>query len=269
MPEPNEMTDSPRIDVERLGSIAWVIFNNPSKHNATTLKMLGDLASIMGELETAPDVRAIVLRGAGGRAFVSGSDVSEFPLVRSTPDQIAAYKLTNERAVGSVQRCSKPTIAMVEGWCLGGGLVIALACDFRICSETAVFAAPGARLGIAYSYEDLSHLTGVVGQTVAKDIVFTGRRFTAADALQMRLVSSVAPAGAIRQTVEDYAQTIGANAPLSLHAAKLAIETAAGGGAQGEIAKCQAAIARCDTSEDYLEGQRAFKEKRKPSFVGR
>lgn len=265
----SDSNDPPSIDLLREGGVAWITFNNPAKRNATTLAMLRSLSSIVHDANADPDVRAIVFRGAGGKAFVSGSDVSEFHLVRKTPAQIADYKAIYSEAVSSIRTCTKPTVAMIEGWCIGGGLVIAVSCDFRLSSDSAMYAAPGAGLGIAYSFDDLFRLTSLVGPSLAKDIVFTARRFSATEAKAMGMVDQIIPADQLVLKTTEYTNTIAQNAPLSIYAAKLSIEMSYRNVSSEHLARCQLAIEACEISDDYIEGQKAFAERRKPHFLGR
>ena len=224
---------------------------------------------ILSEFERDPNIRVIVLSGAGGRAFVSGADISEFGEKRSSPEQIARYNAISGEANEAIIRCRKPTIAMIEGYCVGGGLGVALCCDLRLAAENSRFAVPAAKLGLGYAYSGIKRLADVVGPSFAKEIFFTARQFDASEALQMGLINRIRPVAEIRDYVTDCARTIGGNAPLTVAAAKLAINEAFKDADKRDLAGTQRAVDACFSSKDYIEGRNAFMEKRKPVFGGR
>ena len=211
----------------------------------------------------------IVVRGAGDTCFCAGDDISEFKHLRSTPEGVAAYHATTARAYRALREVPKPTIARIAGFCIGGGLELAQLCDIQIAAETASFAVTPAKLGIGYKLADVLLLTGNVSAKHAKELLFTGRRFPAADALRWGLVNRVVPAAELDAVVDEYAAEIAANAPLSVRAAKLLVHEAVKQATDRDIALCQRLVDACDGSADFIEGQRAFAEKRKPRFKGR
>ncbi len=251
------------------GAIGTLTFNYPEKHNAMSPEMSQAAAAVIDDFAGDPAVRVIVLRGAGSKAFVSGGDISKYENNRSTPEQLAAY---NKMSVGfrtSLRGVGKPTIAMIRGWCLGGGLAIALNCDMRICSEDAQFGVPAARLGIGYGAESLGQLIELVGPSVAKEILFTARRYTAHEAHRIGLVNHVLQAGMLEAFVTQYAETMANNAPLSIVSAKRVIDEYVKDPNKRDQALADKAVADCFASQDYVEGRRAFMEKRKPVWTGR
>jgi enoyl-CoA hydratase len=251
------------------GGIGWMIFNQPDKHNAVALEMWEAVPRIVGAFEADPEVRVIVLAGAGERAFVSGADISEFDQKRSSQETVKVYDAAGEAAHVAIGGASKPTIAMIRGICYGGGVGISLTCDIRICSDDAVFAVPAARLGLGYRYPGIKRLVDIVGPAFAKEIFFTANRFAAEDARVMGLVNRVVPAADLEGYVRTFATTISANAPLTIKAAKIAINAAIEDPERRRMVEVDAAIKACFASADYIEGRRAFMEKRKPNFTGK
>ena len=258
-----------RMIVRKDGSTAWILFNNPARHNAVSLDMWEALPGIIDDLEGDDAIRVVVLAGAGGKAFVSGADISEFAEKRSSRDTIAAYNAVADRAGRALVACRKPTIAMIQGWCIGGGVGIALCCDMRIASDESRFGVPASRLGIGYAYAGVSRLADVVGPSFAKEIFFTARHFDAREAHQMGLVNRVRPASELEAYVRETAETIGDNAPLTIAAVKLCVDEHLKDPDERDLGACQAAVDACSHSADYAEGRTAFMEKRKPAFRGR
>jgi enoyl-CoA hydratase/carnithine racemase len=250
------------------GGIGWMIFNQPEKHNAVSLEMWEAVPKIIGAFEADPEVRVIVLAGAGERAFVSGADISEFDKKRSSEDTVKTYDAAGEAAHAALGGALKPTIAMIRGICYGGGVAITLQTDIRICSADSVFAVPAAKLGLGYRYSGIKRLVDIVGPAFAKEIFFSAGRFTAEDARIMGLVNRVVPTPELDSYVRTFATTIGANAPLTIKAAKMAINAAVQDAERRQMAEIDAAIKACFASADYIEGRRAFMEKRKPAFTG-
>jgi enoyl-CoA hydratase len=251
------------------GAVGTLTFNYPEKHNAISPEMAQAAAAVIEDFAGDPAIRVVILRGAGTKAFVSGGDISKYEVNRSTPEQIAAY---NKMSVGfrtSLRGIGKPTIAMIRGWCLGGGLAIALNCDLRICSEDAQFGVPAAKLGIGYSAESLGQLIELAGPSVAKEILFTARRYTAHEAHRIGLVNHVLQATMLEAFVNSYAETMANNAPLSIVAAKRVIDEYVKDADKRDQALADKAVADCFASQDYVEGRRAFMEKRKPVWTGR
>jgi len=262
-------TGTPKMIARKDGGIGWMIFNQPEKHNAVSYEMWAAVPRIMADFEADAGVRVIVLTGAGEKAFVSGADISEFEAKRSAEDNIKVYDAAGEAAQRALIEAGKPTIAMIRGICIGGGLAIALNTDIRICSANAVFAVPAARLGLGYKYPGIRRLVDIVGPAFAKEIFFTAGKFSAEDARIMGLVNRVVPEPELEERVRALAAAIAANAPLTVKAAKLAIDAAVTDSERRRMAEVDAAIKACFASEDYVEGRRAFMEKRKPVFRGR
>jgi enoyl-CoA hydratase len=210
----------------------------------------------------------VVMRGAGGKAFVSGADISEFDANRSSAAQKDAYAEVAGRATRRLARFEKPIVALIEGFCIGGGLATALAADVRFATPDSRFGIPAARLGLGYEYEGLAKLARVVGPANARDIMFSARFLDAAEAKGMGLVNFIAQRDQIETAVLDYARTIAANAPLTVRTAKAALDAWERGGREEEVAAVRAMVDACFDSGDYREGRTAFREKRRPVFKG-
>ena len=248
--------------------IAWVTFNNPQRHNALSLEMWQALGEIFEQLETNPTVRVAVMSGAGGKAFVSGADISEFGAKRASAAQLADYNKIAGRGTIAMARFSKPLIAMIDGYCIGGGLATALAADVRFATPESSFGIPAAKLGLGYEYQGLATLCRLVGPAVASDILFSARLFAADEAAAMGIVNFSYPQAELRDAVTAYAHRIAANAPLTIRAAKAAIAAWSRGGREEDTEAVQALIDACFNSTDYAEGRRAFAAKRAPTFGG-
>ncbi len=253
---------------EKEGALGWLIFNRPERHNAISTDMWRAIRDMLADFNADPGVRVIILRGAGERAFVSGADISQYERNNATPEDSARTAEIVNRGRNAIRDSTKPTIAMIHGYCLGGGLSVALLCDLRIASEDARFGVPAAKLGIAYAYGSAKMICDRIGVANAKEMLLTARHFDAREALQMGLVNRIVPAADLQSTVKSYAEDIGRNAPLALAAAKIVLNTAASEATERDFTALQAAVDKCAASEDVKEGHRAFVEKRKPVFRG-
>ena len=251
------------------GHVATVTFNNPAKHNALSAEIRTALPGLLAALNADPGVRVVVLTGAGDKAFASGADISEFGAQRTTPEARAAYNLVQSAMLAACAGLDKPVIAMIRGFCMGGGLLTALQADIRIASDDSQFGIPAARLGLGYGFSGVTALMSLIGPSQTAEMLFSARRFSAAEALQMGLVNRVVPAGDLREAVLDLADSIASNAPLTVAAAKAAIREATRPADARDLARVEAMVEACYRSADYLEGQRAFAEKRPPGFTGR
>jgi enoyl-CoA hydratase/carnithine racemase len=254
---------------ERDGAIGRMIFNNPARHNAVSPDMWAAVGTIMDDLNSDDEIRVVIVSGAGGKAFVSGADISKFEDERANAEAEAKYHVLNRQSRAKLTNSPKPTIAMIQGYCIGGGVGTAIACDMRICSDNARFAIPAARLGVGYYYDDLKRLTDLIGPSFTKEIFFTARQFDAEEARDMGLVDRVVPDAELEEYVATYAATIAANAPMTIQAVKKAVLEGAKDPDDRDVALCDRMVDICNASEDYSEGRRAFMEKRKPVFVGR
>jgi enoyl-CoA hydratase/carnithine racemase len=268
-PAPHHETGTDRLLVGVTGHIATVTFNNPGKLNAMSADMRGALPGLLRALNADADVRVIVVTGAGDRAFASGADISEFGEQRTTAAARANYDRDAAAANDAWASLGKPVIAMIRGYCLGGGLVTALQADIRIAAEDSQFGIPAARLGLGYSLSGVTALMNLIGPAATADILFSARRVPAAEALRMGLVNAVVPADGLRAAVLSLAESIAGNAPLTVAAAKAAIREAGQPPGRRDVARVEAMVEACFRSADYLEGQRAFAEKRPPAFTGR
>ncbi len=247
--------------------IGTIIFNNPDKRNAMSLEMWRGLVEILDRFEADPTVRAVVLTGAGPKAFVSGADISQFDSQRASASAQEEYDALTSAGRARLLAFPYPVIARIRGFCLGGGIGIALQADLRIAAEDAEFGIPAARLGLAYGAGMVRQLVALVGPAHARMLLYTGARIDAREAERIGLVNQTVRAEDLAGTVADLARTIAANAPLSVRAAKLTVAAAEAPGRVADDA-AEAAIAACFDSNDYREGRAAFQEKRPPKFLG-
>ena len=251
------------------GAIGWVTFNNPQKRNAMSMEMTQAFGMVLEEFIRDPAIRVVILHGAGDKAFVSGADISEFKDKRSTAEATELDNAASNRTGKLLKECPKPTIAMIRGYCMGGGMGTAVACDLRIASDDSRFGVPAAKLGVGYRYERLKQLEELVGPSFTAEIFYTGRQFTAQEALQMGLINRMLPAAELEKYVLDYANTIAGNAPLTIAAVKRSVIEMSKDAEKRDIALCNKLVDDCFASADYIEGRDAFVEKRKAVFQGR
>ena len=251
------------------GTTLQIRFNNTARHNALSVDMWEAVPQLLAPAEADERVRLVVFSGAGEKAFVSGADISQFEDMRAAREAVTRYEQMAETALTSISRFSKPTLACIRGWCIGGGVNVAISCDLRIASSDSVFSIPAARLGLGYRYSAMKNLVDLIGPGAAKDLFFTARRIDAAEAKTMGLISRVCEPDQLPGLLAEYTGALAVNAPLTIRTAKAIM---------GEILKpspdldmdlCQQMIRGCFDSADYAEGRKAFMEKRKPVFTGK
>ena len=262
------MTQTDKMLSRKEGGVGYLTFNNPERHNAVSLEMWEAASGILADFAADKAIRVVVLTGAGGKAFVSGADISKFESERSNKENIDRYNVAVDKANTAVYEFPKPTIAMIRGYCIGGGVGLALCCDLRICSDNSKFGVPAAKLGLGYGFTGIKKLVDVVGPSFAKEIFYTARQFTAPEALAMGLVNRMLPEGELEKYVKEYADTISGNAPMTVDAVKFIVGEVVKPESKRNMQKCADLVAACFASKDYIEGRKAFMEKRKPAFTG-
>ena len=249
--------------------IGYITFNQPEKRNAMSVAMWHGLSEILDAFAADDTVRAIVMTGAGTKAFVSGADISQFEQQRADGNAQLEYDRLTSAGRTKLAEFPKPVIARIRGFCLGGGLGIAMQADLRIAAVDSEFGIPAARLGIAYGFDMVRKLVSLVGPAHARTLLFTGSRIGAEEAQRIGLVNRVVADEDLNETVFDLARTIADNAPLSLRGMKLAVNESVKSESERDVAAVNAAVLACFDSADYREGRRAFMEKRKPVWQGR
>ncbi|MHC4049428.1 enoyl-CoA hydratase [Bradyrhizobium sp. 25ACV] len=266
-PEPDGYTPTIRAEIE--DGIGWIIFANPRRRNAVTHTMWRQIPLAVADLQEDPDVKVIALRGEGEVSFASGADISEFGSKRSTPEQLADYDQLTTMASGSIIKCTKPTVAVIRRWCIGGGLAIALCCDLRLATDDSRFAIPAAKLGLGYRYGGVKTLVDIVGPANAREIFYTARQYPADEARALGIINRAFPVDDFEAEARAYLKEIARNAPLTIYAAGLSIDAALKDPIDRSLEAVDSATRACFESADYVEGRAAFAEKRQPVFRGR
>ena len=264
----NELAKTDKVLSRKEGGVGYVVFNNPERHNAMSLDMWAATGRIMDEFKADDSLRVVVLTGAGSKAFVSGADISKFGAERSNEEAVAHYNETVEKASIALHTYPKPTIAMIRGYCIGGGLGIAMCCDLRIATEQSTFAVPAAKLGLGYGHIGIKRLMDVVGPSFTKEIFYTARQFKADEAQMMGLINRVVPDAELESYVQKYAETIAGNAPLTIKAVKYVVGEILKDESKRDMKGAVNVVNDCFRSKDYIEGRDAFMQKRKPVFTG-
>jgi len=265
-----ETATTEKLLLQKEGPIGWITFNQPEKRNAVSQEMWQAMPEYVTDLASDPAIRVVILRGAGETAFVAGADISQFKDRRRNAADEEEYRRISGAGGESLARLGKPLVAMIHGFCIGGGVSIAITCDLRIAADDARFGIPAARLGLGYHYTGMEKLMSRIGPAYTKELFFTARTdFTAQDALRMGLVNQVVPKADLERFTRDYALTMSRNAPLTLRSAKASVEQLLRPDAQRDFALLDKLIKDCFDSQDYQEGVKAFSEKRRPQFQGR
>lgn len=258
-----------KILAEVRGAVGWMTINNPARRNAISLEMWQAIACSFEAFAKDGAVRCVVVRGAGDKAFASGADISQFEQNRANADAAERYAAISLATRQAMLGIDKPVIAMIRGFCMGGGLGIALTADIRVAAKDGVFGIPAGRLGIAYDTLNLSNAVRLIGPSKAKEILFTAKRYTADEALAMGLINQVVPVDELETAVDEVCARIAENAPLSIRASKLTIDELTKGRGDLDQDLIRGLITDCFDSQDYQEGRTAFMDKRKPVFQGR
>ena len=263
-----EALGTTRMLARKEGAVGWMVFNNPERRNAVGLDMWAAIPRILEDFERDPAIRVIALTGQGDRAFVAGADISQFEQQRNTQEQVNAYEKVAERATYAIKTVGKPTVAVIRGWCIGGGVGIAVGCDLRFATSGSKFGVPAGRLGLGYAMPGVKTLLELVGPAYTKEIFYTARHFSAEEAVGMGLVNRVVPEAEFDAFVAGQFETIAANAPMTLHTLKRTVAELSRGN-EADAGAIDGLVKACFGSADYAEGRRAFMEKRKPVFTGR
>lgn len=259
---------SDKVLTRKEGAIRWLIFNQPEKLNAISLEMAEAALQVVNDFADADDERVLILAGAGEQAFVSGADISEFEKTRNSNEAAGRYDSISAKMFLGVRDVEKPTVAMIQGYCFGGGVAVASCCDIRLCADDSLFSVPAARLGVGYSTAFVKLLSDLIGPSRAKEFLYTARRYSAEEAYEMGLVNRIIPKAELENTVRTYAQEMAQNAPLTQRATKIIMGELLKPESTRDMEKCERAVGDCFDSEDFKNARRAFMEKRKPVFNG-
>ncbi len=265
----NYTSTTERVETWLDGSTLHIRFNNPARHNALSVDMWEAVPPLLQAAQEDDRVRLVVFSGAGGKAFVSGADITQFEDLRAAREAVTHYEKMAEATLTGIADFPKPTLSCIRGWCIGGGVNVAIACDIRIASTDSVFSIPAARLGLGYRYSAMKNLVDLVGPGVAKDLFFTARRIDGVEAKALGLVSRVCPPEALEALLGEYTLALAENAPLTVRAGKAITREILKPSPELDMELCTTLIRGCFDSADYAEGRTAFMEKRKPVFSGR
>jgi enoyl-CoA hydratase/carnithine racemase len=269
MAEPVYTPATERVQSWLDGRTLHIRFNNPAKHNALSVDMWEAVPPLLELARDDDRVRLVAFSGAGGKAFVSGADISQFEDMRAAREAVAYYEKMAEKTLMGIHDFPKPTLACIRGYCIGGGVNVAISCDLRIASTDAVFSIPAARLGLGYRYSAMKNLVDLVGPGAAKDLFFTARRIDAVEAKAIGLVSRTCAPEALDALLAEYSGALAENAPLTVMAGKAILREILKPSPDLDMALCTSLIRGCFESADYTEGRTAFMQKRKPVFTGR
>jgi enoyl-CoA hydratase/carnithine racemase len=262
-------TATERVQVWTETTTLFIRFNNPARHNALSVDMWEAVPPLLAQAEADDNIRLVVFTGAGEKAFVSGADISQFEDQRAAKAAVDRYEAMAEAALTGIAEFSKPTLSCIRGYCIGGGVNVAIACDMRIASSDSVFSVPAARLGLGYRYSAMKNLVDLIGPGAAKDLFFTARRIDATEAKDLGLINRVCAPEQLPALLAEYTSALEANAPLTIRAAKAITAQILQPSPNLDTDLCTRLIRGCFESEDYTEGRKAFMEKRKPQFKGK
>ena len=269
MSETNYASPTERVQTWLDATPLHIRFNNPARHNALSADMWQAVPSLLDQAADDDRVRMVVFSGAGEKAFVSGADITQFEDLRAAKEAVANYEVFAEAALTGIHEFAKPTLACIRGWCIGGGVNMAIACDIRIAATDSTFGIPAARLGLGYRYSAMKNLVDLIGPGAAKDLFFTARRIDAQEAKSLGLVTRICEPDRLPDLLAEYTTAMAENAPLTIRTAKAITREILKPSPDLDLGQCREMILRCFESADYTEGRRAFMEKRKPVFTGR
>ncbi len=269
MAEATYASSTERVQTWLEGRTLHIRFNNPARHNALSVDMWEAVPPLLALAKDDDRVRLVVFSGAGEKAFVSGADISQFEDMRAAREAVTHYEAMAEATLTGIHDFAKPSLSCIRGYCIGGGVNVAIACDIRIASTDSVFAIPAARLGLGYRYSAMKNLVDLIGPGAAKDLFFTARRIDAVEAKAMGLVSRVCPPEGLEALLAEYTTALAENAPLTVMAGKAITREILKPSPELDRELCTALIRGCFDSADYTEGRTAFMQKRKPVFVGK